>query len=59
MNKDPKIFLNHILQSIIQIEEYTHNLTEEDFHTNPQKQDAVIRRLEIIGEIEEILDKPE
>ncbi len=50
MNKDPKIFLEHILQSIESIEDYTHNLTKEDFFNSTLIQDAVIRRIEIIGD---------
>ena len=30
--------------------EYTNMLTEEEFSKNPQVQDAVVRRLEVIGE---------
>lgn len=50
MIKDPKIFLNHILQSIQLINEYTMNLSEDEFYKLKSIQDAVIRRLEIIGE---------
>jgi uncharacterized protein with HEPN domain len=48
--KDPKIFLNDILESIKRIEEYTKNKTREEFLKNYQIQDAIMRRLEIIGE---------
>jgi uncharacterized protein with HEPN domain len=34
----------------VAIENYTKNLDERDFYGNPIIQDAVIRRLEIIGE---------
>lgn len=44
------IFLEHILESISLIEDYTQNATEEIFLSTPQLQDAVIRRIEIIGE---------
>lgn len=50
MEKDPKVFLQHILESIKAIEQYSHNLTGEDFLKSEQLQDAIIRRLEIIGE---------
>ncbi len=50
MKKDPKIFLNHILESIEEIEKNTRNLTENGFLANTTIQDAIIRRLEIIGE---------
>jgi len=50
MIKDPKIFLQHILESIKRIEEFTKNISKEDFLKSTETQDAVIRRLEIIGE---------
>lgn len=48
--KNPKIFLKHIQESINEIEKYTKNLDAKKFHNKLQIQDAVIRRLEIIGE---------
>lgn len=48
--KDYSVFLKHILESIEAIEEYTKDLTEKEFLKNQEKQDAIIRRLEIIGE---------
>ena len=50
MKKDPKIFLQHILESISEIEKYTKGMSEDEFARATQVQDAVIRRLEIIGE---------
>jgi len=50
MKKDPKILLNHILESIEEIEKNITNLDEAEFFRNTTIQDAVIRRLEIIGE---------
>jgi len=50
MKKDPKIFLEHIIQSIEDIEEYTRNISREQFLEDGKLQDAVIRKLEIIGE---------
>ena len=50
MKKDAKTFIEHILECIKLIEEYTENKTEEDFFGSVQLQDAVIRRIEIIGE---------
>ena len=38
------------MECIKLIEEYTKNKTEEDFFDSIQLQDAVIRRMEIIGE---------
>ena len=50
MSKDYTVFLRHILESIEAIEEYITDISEEEFLENRQKQDAIIRRLEIIGE---------
>lgn len=50
MKRDVKVFLEDILESIEKIEEYTANIDEEDFYENSIIQDAVLRRLEIIGE---------
>jgi len=50
MKKDPKIFLQHIIDSIEKIEEYIKNINKQEFLKSSQIQDAVIRRIEIIGE---------
>lgn len=50
MKKDPNVFLKHILECINLIEEYSGNLTKKHFEGNIELQDAIIRRLEIIGE---------
>ena len=50
MTKDVRIYLNDITESIEHIEAYTKNTTKKEFSKNAQLQDAVIRRLEIIGE---------
>ncbi len=50
MNRDYKLFIEDIKESIKQIEEYTKNISEEQFKRDLKIQDAVIRRLEIIGE---------
>ena len=50
MSKDPKVLLQHILQSIELIEEYTQQLSVQEFLKLTSIQDAVIRRLEVIGE---------
>lgn len=50
MKKDVLIFLEHILESIDIIDDYSKGATEEIFLGSPQLQDAVIRRIEIIGE---------
>ena len=49
MDRD-KIFLNHILESINLIIEYTIDVNEQAFFEKTEVQDKVFRRLEIIGE---------
>ena len=48
--KDPKIFISHILECIEKIEQYLQGKSKEDVLDSSQLQDAVIRRIEIIGE---------
>ena len=48
--RDVRVFLEDILESIEKIEEYTANVDEDEFYENTFIQDAVLRRLEIIGE---------
>lgn len=50
MKKDPKIFLKHIQESIEEIESHLREISEDDFGEDVKTQDAVIRRIEIIGE---------
>lgn len=48
--RKPDVYLHDILDSIQQIEEYLDGVDENDFYQNSEKQDAILRRLEIIGE---------
>ncbi len=48
--RDELVFLEDILECIEKIEDYIDDLTEKEFEDNSEKQDAVIRRIEIIGE---------
>ena len=50
MRKDVRVFLLHILQAIEDIKEYTAGMDLEDFLGDKKTQDAVMRKLEIIGE---------
>ncbi|MFQ5820844.1 MAG: DUF86 domain-containing protein [Candidatus Heimdallarchaeota archaeon] len=50
MKREIRIFLEDIFESIVKIEEYTHNIDRKMFFQESWIQDAVIRRLEIIGE---------
>lgn len=44
------VFLDDILDCIERIEQYIEDVSEVEFERNTEKQDAVIRRIEIIGE---------
>jgi uncharacterized protein with HEPN domain len=48
--KDDKVFLIHILQNIEKIENSMKNRTKTDFKKDLDLQDAITRRIEIIGE---------
>ena len=50
MSKDPAVYLRHILECIDLVETYISGLELEDFEEQQQTQDAVLRRIEIIGE---------
>ena len=50
MKKDARVYIEDIMEGILKIEEYTKNVTEDEFCNNTLIQDAVFRRLEIIGE---------
>ena len=50
MKRDMRVYLQDIWESILAAEEYTQGLSKEEFLNNRQVQDAVIRRLEIMGE---------
>jgi len=50
VRKEIRIFIEDILKSIEKIEEYVHGMSREEFFRSSQVQDAVMRRLEIMGE---------
>ena len=51
MNKDDTVFLKHILDAIDLIRSYLKDKSYEEFEENRMLQDAVIREIEIIGEM--------
>lgn len=55
--KDPKIFLGHIIDSINAVGKYTKDISREEFYSNRQIIDAVVRNMEIIGEAAKNLPK--
>ncbi len=50
MKKEDDIYLKHVLESISDIEKSLKNISKENFSKNKDVQDAIIRRIEIIGE---------
>jgi uncharacterized protein with HEPN domain len=55
--KDDLAFIDHILLCIEKIQDYTKDLTPNDFNDNELVQDAVIRNIEIIGEASKKVSK--
>jgi uncharacterized protein with HEPN domain len=55
--KDDLAFIEHILLCIDKIQQYTKNITLQDFNNNELIQDAVIRNIEIIGEATKKISK--
>ena len=50
MIKDDLAYIDHIIESIRKINDYSSGLSFRDFKTNELVQDAIIRNIEIIGE---------
>ncbi len=50
MRKDPYVFVEHMLESILALEHHVRGLTQGESCQDTKTQDAVARRLEIIGE---------
>ena len=48
--KDDLVFINHILDSIDAIENFSKNISKERLIPNRLKQSAIVREIEIIGE---------
>ena len=48
--RDDSFFIEHILESIEAIEEFSKDLTEKELHTNRLKRSAITREVEIVGE---------
>ncbi len=57
-NRSTEVFLDDIIESCERIEQYTNGLTERQLELNIEKQDAIIRRFEIIGKAVKIFPKP-
>jgi uncharacterized protein with HEPN domain len=50
MIKDDLAYIEHILDCIRKINEFSKGLSLKEFKTNEMVQDAIIRNIEIIGE---------
>ena len=50
MKKDPKVLIEHILECIELIKDYIKGVNKAKFFKSQQLQDAVMRRIEIMGE---------
>jgi uncharacterized protein with HEPN domain len=50
MKKDDRIYIEHILESFDRVCEYLDDVSYEAFLADYQKQDAVIRKIEVAGE---------
>lgn len=57
MKKTNEIFVKHILESIELTEDYVQNLSFKEFLKKPAIQDAVLRRMEVIGEAANNIEK--
>jgi len=50
MKKDDSIYLRHVLDAIVTVEEYLKGVSESKFKATKLLQDGAIRQIEIIGE---------
>ena len=50
MVKDDLAYIEHILDCIRKINDFSNGLSLKEFKTNEMVQDAIIRNIEIIGE---------
>jgi len=50
MSRDPRLYLEDILQSCSKVLQYIAGLNQNQFFQDPKTYDAVLRNLEIIGE---------
>jgi uncharacterized protein with HEPN domain len=50
MSREDTVYLKHIRDAIVKVEEYLQGVDEAEFRKSSLIQDAVIRQIEIIGE---------
>ena len=58
MIRDDTVYLRHVRDSILRIQEYVEGVDEAEFKRKTMIQDAVIRQIEIIGEAVKRLSEP-
>ncbi|MEI7896937.1 MAG: DUF86 domain-containing protein [bacterium] len=57
MIRSDQVYLDHILEAILKIENFTRGVSRFDFDGNVMIQDAIIRNIEIIGEATKKISK--
>lgn len=57
MEKDDRIYLDHILESFSKVVQYLEDVSYEAFLADEEKQDAIIRKIEVAGEDTKRLSK--
>ena len=50
MKKDDLVFVRHILDSMNRIDSFSKGVSKKEFLANEEKQSAIVRQIEIIGE---------
>lgn len=50
MKRDPRLYIDDILEAVERIEKYVEGLSFEDFSKDNKTVDAIVRNFEIIGE---------
>jgi len=58
MTRHLRLYIEDMLDSIAKIEQYTDAMDEQEFLADSQVQDAVLRRLEIMGEAAKNIPEP-
>lgn len=58
MKKDVRLYIQDIVESLEKIMNYTTGIKEGEFYKDEKLQDAVVRRLEIVGEAAKHVPQP-
>ena len=57
MKKDDRIYLDYILESFAKVVQYIQDVSYSDYLKDEEKQDAVIRKIEVAGEATKRISK--